>query len=290
VRPNEIIHPGGYIDGYDIPHRGQLSTLFLTATWWYIFSKTSSSKKGVKSILLLCMVLSGINLLVLGSRLAVLTGLIAIIIFNLIEKINSSNHFNVNISKPLLLFVILALGLIVVGVLRDGTGLNLDAMLFIFFAESLFIYASVPAYFAVNDIDYFKIPYDLFSSIAGGIPTIFFTDKLKFFSDFTPDGPDYGSGFGGVNHIILLLITFGKGGFLIFSIIEGMFFSYLGRLINRNPFGHTIAICVISLLPFMFFRDGFQTSIKVIFFNFMLYPFLAMLLISTVRNSRSKLA
>ena len=129
---NEVMNMVGYLDGYDIERRGRLSTLFLTSIWWYIYIQPLAKFKLLKNFFGLVVIFSGLNLLALGSRLAVVTGVVMILLNN---YPNLFLRPKINLSLVLIGILFVAGFFGVVGVLREASELNFEAIIFIIFAE-----------------------------------------------------------------------------------------------------------------------------------------------------------
>lgn len=266
---NEVLNASGYLGGYDIERRGQLSTLFLTSIWWYIYLKPGINLKLPKFLFVVIILFSGLNLLTLGSRLAVLTGVIMIFL-----NYSPNLFVRLKINMPLALICLLSLVAIfgAIGVLREAGELNYDAIFFIIFAEPIFIFASVFSYFESVSISYFNFPYDVLTSIAASVPSFIFTNKIEFFEKYAVIAESSQSGFGGANQIIILLANFGSLLLPFISFTLGYFIAFIINKINNSRFFYTVAISIVSLIPFIFFRDGYQTSLKLALMNFLIIP------------------
>ncbi len=266
---SEVLNMQGYLDGYDIERRGQLSTLFLTSIWWYIYIQSSVKLKPSKILFIFIILLSGLNLLALGSRLAVLTGVIMLF---LNYKSRLFVKFKVNIFSAIIWMLITVSVFGAIGVLREANEISYEAIAFIIFAEPVFIFASVFSYFNSVPISLINVPYDVFSSLAVSIPSLIFQNKIEFFAKYASIPEFAQSGFGGANQIIILLANFGVLLFPFVSFIMGYFIASMINKMNRSRFSYTAAIGIVALIPFIFFRDGYQTSLKLALMNFLIMP------------------
>ena len=261
----------GYLEGYDVIHRGQLTTIYLTSIWWAIYFRSGLKMK----LMLISALISGVNLLALGSRLGVVSGLISLAIFFSFERQKISGGMNIlKVVKIGGLVFVAGLFFSIVGLLRQGDAIIWEAIVDMFFAEPLFIYASFPSYVSKNQLPLIAIPWDVITGVVGSIPTALFPGKLDFFSKYVSMDSDFASGFGGINHILSVIINFGLIGFPIIAFLEGAWFGFLAKNAHKNNFLRALAICSISLLPFIFFRDGYQTSVKLLFFNYLFFPYI----------------
>jgi hypothetical protein len=290
INLSEILNPIGYSGDYDVTHRGQLTTLYLTSIWWCIYFKSGINSK----LMLIIAFIAGLNLLALGSRLGVTTGLISLLIFYFYfqnTRVNRRDRSLFWYAKLGSILFLIALLMTSIGVLRAGNEVTIEEIFGNFASESLFIYASVPAYFSNNFTNLFEIPVDLFVSIVGAIPSFLFPLKSDFFLEHAVVDSESASGFGGMNHLVTLVANFGMAGFPVVTFFEGVWFGILTRLVYKNSFFRAVALSSFAILPFILFREGLQTSVKLLFFNFLFFPFviIQMLIILKiiVRNARS---
>lgn len=270
INLNEILFPAGYTDGYDIAHRGQLTTLYLMCVWWYIFFDDKSFFKGYKYFFIILILISGINLLFLGSRLGFLTGIIALVV-NLYIKTAFSIFKFIYVSTSIILIFMLV---ILVGVVRDGSNISLDGFLNIFQAESIFIYMSIPAYLNGEELPLINEPIDLVATLIGFIPSSLFLNKFELMDLYSAISSDRSSGMGGGNHIIILLANFGIIFMPLMGLLEGLFLKSVIASSIYSKFNFTNCILIISLLPFIWFREGMQTPLKLICLNFTFLPYI----------------
>ena len=274
INVTEIISLVGYLGEYDVAHRGQLTTLYLTSIWWFIYFKTDIHAK----LMLFIALLAGLNLLALGSRLGVLTGIISMIIYYgyfAKENMKFIRGSGLGSVKGILTLTVVLVLMTSVGLIREGSSITVEGALSIFSAEPLFIYASVPAYFSNTSLPLFAIPVDIFASVIAAIPSFMFSAKVDFFAEYTSVDRNSLSGFGGMNHLVSLVANFGLIGFPFAAFLEGAWFGMLIKNAYKSPFFRAVAITSISVIPFIMFRDGFQTTIKILFFNFLLFPYIA---------------
>jgi hypothetical protein len=280
---SEMLSFQGYSEGYDIGRRGQLSTLYLTSVWWYIYLESNYRFNIIKRVFIIIIVLTGLNLLSLGSRLAFITGLIMIFL-----NYRSNLFINLKINKTVSLILFFSLGGILgaIGVFREGGELNFDAISFVIFAEPIFIFASVFAYINNATIEYISFPYDVFTSLAASVPSFIFQDKIEFFSNYAVLPDNLQSGFGGANQIVILLANFGKILFPLVSLALGYLVALIINKMNNSRFSYTFAIGVVALIPFIFFRDGYQTSLKLAAMNFFVMPGLFLLFDKLIKETK----
>jgi hypothetical protein len=290
VSISEIMTPVGYLGDYDANPRGLLSTLYLVAIWWYIYLNTTGSSKLQQAVTIVIISLTGMNLLTLGTRLSVVSGLISLLVFYIIYVKKATSTRTMMIIKSFAFAVAIGLAMSSIGLLRGAEVISAEGLLGIFAAEPVFIYASVLSYFDTDTIHIFAIPWDLITGIIGSIPSFLFPDKADFFLTFSTRSVDAYSGFGGVHHLVVLLSNFGLLGFPFVAFVEGVCLGSLIRRVNVNSFYRAASLSSIGILTFMLYREGLQTPIKLILFNFMLLPYLAIrfiFLLKTIATAHS---
>lgn len=293
VDVREIMSPSGYLDGYDVAHKGQLSTLYLVSIWWFVYLKTTAVNANIQTKLMLVIVfITGLNLLTLGSRLSVVSGMITLFIFYFyfVKKMrlqDSGAQKHVPIRWIVIIFIT---GILMssIGLLREGTGISWEGIISIFAAEPLFIYASIPAYFSNNSLPLFAIPLDLFSGIVGAIPSFLFSEKGAFFAKYAMINEDFVSGFGGSHHVVTLIANFGLIGFPVAAFFEGAWFGMLVRRVHISAFFRAVTLSSIAMLPFIMFREGLSTPVKLLFFNFLLVPYIMLNVLFSIKRLVSR--
>lgn len=282
---NETLSFIGYGYEYDASRRGQLSTLCLTAMWWYVFFARHEKHRLEKTFFLLIVAASAINLLSLGTRQAV----IAVIIMYLLNKY-SEKIYLARFKFWKIALIIGALGLLFgyIGIWRQSEQMSFDAILFILLAEPIFVFAGVFSFFHYAEVYLVGIPSDFLASLVAMVPSFIFPTKSEFI-DYHSDIPHYArSGFGAINHIILMIANFGV---LIAPFVAFWYGYYLAVVINKmknSNFWYAAGISIISLIPFTFFRDGYATSVKLIVFNFIVTPLLLVAVDYVLKKSTSK--
>lgn len=267
---NEILFPVGYTEGYDTAHRGQLTTLYLMCIWWFIFFDKEPAFRGYQFFFTILILISGINLLSLGSRLGFLTGLIAIFVNFYIK-----NTFSIlKYIYTYILITLIVIVIVIIGVLRDGSNISLDGFINIIQAESIFIYMSVPSYLNGEALPLMNAPIDLIPTLIGMIPSSMFPNKFELMDLYSAIPSDKSSGMGGGNHLIVLLANFGLIFMPLMGILEGILLRVAISSSIYSKFNYASCISIISLLPFIWFREGMQTPIKLILVNFVFLPFI----------------
>ncbi len=259
--------------------RGMLSTLYLVAIWWYIYIKTFGRYRFQSAVIISIILLTGLNLLALGSRLAVVSGIISLLVYYILFVRNvKPRHAKPRklliVVKFFTIIIFLALLMSLIGVMRSGEAISVEGLLSIFAAEPVFIYASVLSYYSMDSIHLFAIPWDLLTGIVGSIPSFLFPNKVDLFLAFSPRSDDAYSGFGGVHHLVSLLSNFGLLGFPIVSLFEGFCLGLLIRRVNVSSFYRAASLSSIGVLTFILYREGLQAPVKLFLFNFTLMPYL----------------
>lgn len=288
VDVREIISPLGYLEGYDIAHRGQLTTLYLVSIWWFIYLKSAVNANIQAKLMLVIVIIVGLNLLTLGSRLGVISGMITLFIFYVYFvklTVQDNGAQKPRFIKWIVVIIVATILMSSIGLLRSGEGISWEGVMYIFAAEPLFIYASVPAYFSNSSIPLVSIPWDLFTGIVGAIPSYLFPEKGSFFLEYTVRNEDSYAGFGGLHHVVALIANFGLIGFPVVAFFEGAWYGMLVRRVHTSAFFRAVALSSIAILTFIMFREGLQVPVKLLFFNFLFFPYVMIQILYLIKLS-----
>lgn len=251
----------GY-SSYDVGALGQLSTLVFMS----VFFLNYFQRKSVYYLFLIIFFVSSVILLGFGSRMFFVLGAISLII----SFISLRKHI---LTNPLFILSILGLLILVlgIGVWRSGDEITLDTLLFIFLAEPIFTSTSGALYIDnMGGRPVWAIPKDLFASFVNFIPTIIFPEKLNFLDKITYN-ENRTSPFGASALIANMYSNFGVF-FPIYFFIMGLFYGFLKRMANTSIFYRAVYFSLLPMLMFHFFREGYITVFKVIFFNGFILP------------------
>jgi hypothetical protein len=149
--------------------------------------------------------------------------------------------------------------------------LSTDALIFIFFAEPLFTSTSGAIYIDnMNGRPLLSFPIEILASFINFIPTVIFPEKLELIELLTYNEAK-ASPFGASSIIVNIYSNFGIL-YPIYFFLIGLFYGYLKKLAKFSRFYKAVYFSLLPLLMFHFFREGFITVIKVIFFNGFILP------------------
>jgi hypothetical protein len=109
-----------------------------------------------------------------------------------------------------------------------------------------------------------SVPANFFGSIVNFIPSAFIADKVALVPTIQESGRNFESPLGATHLLVALLGNFGWLGTLVFACTFGWFMASVRKVAPR---GWWLYFYLCSLLPFMFFRDGFSIFNKAAFFN-----------------------
>lgn len=240
----------GYLMGYDPTIMGPLATINLVVTLLLLnilhFEK-ENNKNISKKILFSLLFANSLFLLSMGGRMYVLCSFIALSIYFLNKKNSPKERL-----KFLFFSMIISLILIIVGIYRVGEALSISHLFNFFIAESLLTSITIPQLYQCFDLKLFDFSSSFTSSILNFIPSSLFPTKSDYIIDFS-DGC-ITSPLGATHIGAALLGNFGIIGSFIFI----TFFSLILNTINSvNKKGWWLSNYLFSLIPFMFFRDGF---------------------------------
>jgi hypothetical protein len=264
IRSQGLAFFSGY-ESYDKSILGPLSTLVFTLALFYNFFSSPS----IKRIFLVLFFISAILLLGFGARMFFLLGVIAVGIGFL------SNRRWLLKSKWLYLTIgLIFILLLSVGIWRSGYSQDTDVlglMLSIFAVEPLFTMTSASAYLSNFDPRPLSgFPADVIASFVNFIPSMFYPDKLELINEMLYD-PLKASPFGASALLVNLYSNF--GGFYPFYIFAvGVLYGTLHKKAMTSLFFRAIYFSLLPVLSFHFFREGFITVLKVIFFNGLFFP------------------
>lgn len=247
---------------YDTAILGQLSTLLFMSAWFINYFQ----KKRITYFFISIFLITSTILIGFGARMFVVLAIITLTLGYL--SINRRKLFS-----PLLIFIALGFFIFIVwiGVWRSGMELSTDALMFIFFAEPLFTSTSGAIYIDnMNGRPLLSFPIEILASFINFIPTVIFPEKLELIKLLTYDEAK-ASPFGASSIIVNIYSNFGIL-YPVYFFLIGLFYGYLKKLAKFSRFYKAVYFSLLPLLMFHFFREGFITVIKVIFFNGFILP------------------
>ncbi|OOE94989.1 hypothetical protein BZG78_15260, partial [Salinivibrio sp. MA351] len=259
---------GGY-QSKGFSGKGTIATGSMYILFFAVYFLVTGSQKGYlkKSIYLFLMIVT-IALLLSGTRMyfvIVFLGLITNAIF-FSRKIMIS-YKTVLYAACLICFVLS------IGIFRNGLDkeITYTGILMVFFMEPMFTWWS-----AINDIVYngfnaIDYPLNFLTSFLNFIPTILVPSKEELFFKIQ-DITNFYSPLGAESIYVSISANFGYMFGSLYMFFLGLYYALLYKLAKKSLIIRTYYICVCVVLPFQFFRDGFEIYNKQIFSNFLLVP------------------
>lgn len=278
ISRNSIL--GGY-SSYDVGARGKMSTLLVVFNFFLSYQLVS--RQNVSWLLVTGTIATCILLLTMGGRMYVMQTFVVLLIY---KTSFAKNRFKI---YHIIVFALLAFILIsFVGIWRMKTGFSPIMAAYSLFAEPVFTWVSTSTFLISNDIHYFNIPLNFFTSFFNLVPNTFFS--LQSYNIATSQMvSNYQSPLGADSVWTNIIINFGSIGSLIFIFITGFLLNFLRHNSERSRFGAVYYMMVCAMLPFQFFRDGFYLLNKQLFFNFLLLPASVLIAIKFVQYLQSLL-
>lgn len=265
----------GYSVDADVSLAGPLSTINLIAVLILLNIKQWRQSQSVEYSFSIILLVNSLLLLSMGGRMYVLAPAISLFL----QYINSDAKEIASRLRLLLVFCIVVLVLLAVGAWRMGRDTDFLTLLTLGLAEPILTSISMAFLYNCSSVAFFEFPYQFLSTIINFIPSGIFPDKANFMLELDPTGTCLFSPFGAVHISAMLLLNFGILGSCIFMVIFALFLKSL-RQVNRN--GWWLYYYVCGLLPFMFFRDGFQVFNKALVGSGILMA-LAMIILGRLR-------
>ncbi|WP_428016037.1 hypothetical protein [Arcobacter sp.] len=202
----------------------------------------------------------------------------------------SQNRAILKSSKFYVIIVMLFLFVVYIGVWRSSNSeLTIEMFVSIFIIEPIFTLTSAATYFSnVGERPIINIPTDIMAAIINFIPTVIFPDKLEVLNNLIDDPNKY-SPFGAN---ALLVNSYSNFGFLypIYFFIIGAYIGYIRKKAFSSKFFKAVYFSILPIFMFHFYREGFITVIKILFFNAFIFPFIIILLFYIVFNKNQKKA
>ena len=256
----------GYLVEYDDGFMGTISTINMVFLFLYIYSKGKLNVKNyfIDLYLVSSLVEFSIILLGMGSRMYILIPCVTCTLYFLDKGF-------ISIKKVLVGGLIAVLFFLFIGIWRLGdSGFSIDSFLYIGIAEPVFTWISVESMFSSNELPLIAMPYNFFSSFLNFVPTLLFPNKAEFIQPITLN---YDNPFGATSLLVSLIANFGILGSCFVLFLLGFFLTSL-RLNGRTLFTKTYYYCICGIIPFQLFRDSIPIVNKMLFYNFLLFPFL----------------
>ncbi|MEH6446232.1 MAG: O-antigen polymerase [Oceanospirillaceae bacterium] len=270
----------GYSAGYDSNIMGKLATINLICSFFSLYGFQIYKKHLSTKLFFLLLIFNSIILLGMGGRMYVLSSIITFIIYALNNKkfIRVKFIFIVVVTTALMIFI---------GMFRVGSP-DLSYAGYSFVVESIFTSFSSVGFLSQNEIPLFATGELFFKSLMGFLPSFLFENKAEFITSAADLGYKYTAPFGATSIIVSSFASFGSAGAGIFFIFMYTGFFYLKCLSKKDVFFRTIYFCSLSVIPFMFFRDGFSVSLRVLWFVYLIIPLLIITIDVVIKKATSK--
>jgi hypothetical protein len=262
-----------------------LSILFIKNVGIHLLSKLQFIKAIINPAFILFIIMC-VLLLSLGSRSIFIASIL--IYISLYTCYNKPMRF----ISLLIIFTTLIFMSHVVIMFRSGIDIfninvySLDVVFPYLFSDSLFISFSLLDYLATHEIEYFNIPYTLFSLLSALIPSFIFPSKSEYFIDYGSLGYDFIMPQGVTSTFLSLMINFGMIGSILFLFCFSFILNWLKKQ-NRQPY-ITIYVMVCGWLGIAFFRTFEMAIIKLILEFSILVPITLTLLIDGISRFERK--
>jgi hypothetical protein len=205
-------------------------------------------------IFVFLLTLNSLLLLSMGGRMYVIIPVVAFFL----QQINKEPALFQERLKYLVRVLCFLVVFIFVGVWRLGADFGSDLKFWDFIVtslgESILTSISLASYFQCKDLPFFQIPFNYLGSFFNLMPSFVFPTKSSFIPELDPLGTCVYSPFGATHIGAALIINFGVIGTFIYFVAFGFVFKSF-RKVQKNGWWLHYYFC--SLLPFMFFRDGF---------------------------------
>lgn len=267
---SDVVLFSGY-EFYDSNFLGKIATIFIVSCFLSLYFLEKNIGKMAVMPIFASLSICSVVMIGLGARMYVLLLLISFAMYYLKYK-NVILNIKYIILMSLMLFLIL-----MVGVVRVGLDLNFENLMYILFAEPMFTWWSAQTYIYSNDITSFSVHLDGYiTSFYNFIPSFIFENKSEFIVIIS-DYANFSSPLGATSLIVSLLGNFGILFSMVFIFFVGFYISQVNYYSYKSSFIKIYYILICSLLPFQFFRDGFEILNKQMYWNMLIVPMFILL-------------
>jgi oligosaccharide repeat unit polymerase len=257
----------GYSVDYDSNIMGKMATINLICTFFCLYGIQKNKKHFTNKLFFFLLLINSIFLLGMGGRMYVISSAITFFIYFL----NKNSFSRVNF---IFIIIITFVFMLFIGMYRLGIN-DISFAGYLFVAEPVFTSYSSVTFLSQNEIPLFATGELFFKSFIGFLPSFLFENKADFLLSPSELGYKYLAPLGAVSIIVSSFVSFGSIGSVIFFIFIYIGFFYLRCLSKKDIFFRTVYICSLSVIPFMFFRDPFSISFRVLWFvNFIIPLFI----------------
>lgn len=248
---------GGYLEGYDASLMGPMATVEMVLLYQYIACKDAGLRR--HSLLAGWLLLaSSIVLLSMGGRIYVASAFAAVVFYRW-----RFVTLSVSARRFLMMWIVFApLALAVIGMVRLGS-FDIMTLGFFLFAEPLFTSISGISFMLDDRWNWLAFPGEFISSFVNVVPSSIWPNKVDHIVQLSDIYSSYESPFGAQSIIVSTIGNFGFVGGLMFVAAVGFF---VGRkaLMASTPHSRALYCFLISILPFLFFRDPYQIQVKLV--------------------------
>ncbi|HHB1580105.1 TPA: hypothetical protein ACN983_005256, partial [Vibrio parahaemolyticus] len=153
---------------------------------------------------------------------------------------------------------------------RTGWDVNIQTFLGIAFAEPIF--TSLGAlYYIDTGRDLVNFPYDILASTINFIPSFVFSNKYELVTSLTESDRIFNP-MGAQPLVVSLYHNFGLL-YPFFMVLIGFYFGYIKKR-SDSDFFRAVNLTTLPFVLIHFHREGFITSLKILFFNGIIFPFI----------------
>lgn len=256
----------GYAVSYDTGLMGNMATANLFSNFMAIYFFLNSKRK-LSLLFSMLIIINSIFLLGMGGRMYVVTIILPWFFIYLANR--TALYSRVKILS-LVLLLVLFMGII--GIWRLGMS-DISFIGYITMAEAIFTSISISTFLHLNEsIPFLENGFYFISSLMGVLPSFIFPDKAKLFISPEQLGYKYESPLGATSLVVSLFTSFGYLGGLIYIMFVGLFMNILRVLGNKSFFLKSYYLCVLSIVPFIYFRETFYISNRIVIFPFLIMP------------------
>lgn len=257
---------------YEISFLGPLSTLLVLIAFFCNYFSSSS----IKLLYFLMYLVASLVLLSFGSRMFFTISTVALIIGVFSRRKYLLSNPVVWVFSLLFLLII-----IFVGVWRSGYEYSYMSFISIFLVEPLF--TSVSSLLYIDNYGgrpIYSIPTDVFAGIVNFVPSVVYPGKFDVINSLSFDAHKE-SPFGASGLIVNLYSNFGAF-YPIFLMFFGFYCGAMKASARYSPFFRAAYFILLPLVSLYFFREGFSTIFKVLFFNGLFMPLIIIFCISVL--------
>jgi oligosaccharide repeat unit polymerase len=233
-------------------------------------------------VVMLVLLINSVFLVGLGVRMYVLPALLCAAFVYLARtriRILNKRVFSLLMLIPAVLMLIL-----LVGVLRSGKDLTGADLFYVLFAECNFSWLGVGSFLTHNQIQALEFPRGYLVAFIGLVPTLFWPEKHAFMQSI--ESPYFiWNPVGGTSIVYTALTNFGLFGSFVFFFFLGVVLRVVLTRARSSVFWLAYYFCLLSLMPFMFFRDNANIFVKASLFTLLLIPFIFLKLLPAVTAS-----